>query len=235
VLALKAVAGAVLCVPEPQAADYRAAHPGAEVVTHPDSVVGLSLKRQWVYEKFGDVFMLDDDVPALIRTYGLAPSTRGRLSPDEARAAIEATAETARALGAYLFGFAATGDQRTYSPQAPFRLTGYCNGCALGLLAGSKLWFHPEAVAVEDFWVSGLNAHHHRFAFFDTRFAAIQKATFANPGGLAEHRTPATEEADYKFLRRMFGDAVRLKTHDERFGRRARRSSAWARKMVLPY
>jgi hypothetical protein len=31
----------ILCIPESQATEYRVAHPGAQLVLHPDSVLGL--------------------------------------------------------------------------------------------------------------------------------------------------------------------------------------------------
>ena len=62
VLTTSAVNNAILCVAESQASLYRACNPDIEVVTHPDSVIGLNPKRNWIIKHFGTVFQLDDDI-----------------------------------------------------------------------------------------------------------------------------------------------------------------------------
>lgn len=234
VLAKKAIAGAVLCVEASQAEKYRRHNPEMEIVAHPDAVRGLSLKRQWIYQRFGDVVMVDDDVHYFQRCYRLHGECR--MSAEEARSAVEATAETCRRLGGYLFGLANTANQMHFNASKPFRLTGFINGCCLGLLAGSRLFFHGEAVAVEDFFVSALNAHYHRFCFVDTSFGPHQVDTFKGIGGQAAFRSTATECADLRFLQRMFGAAAQPKAAiRNRFGKQVPSSSAAARTLRLPF
>lgn len=69
VLTTSAVYGAALCVEESQADLYRKCNPGIEIITHPDSVLGLTRKRDWMIRNIGDVFMLDDDISHLSRIY----------------------------------------------------------------------------------------------------------------------------------------------------------------------
>ncbi len=57
----RVIDGVILCVAEEQEAVYRAAYPDLEIVVHPDTVRPLSVKRQWILDHFGDVFMVDDD------------------------------------------------------------------------------------------------------------------------------------------------------------------------------
>ena len=64
VKAVRAINADVLCVPESEANAYRRRNYGVDLVTHPDSVRGLPAKRQWIADRFGDVFMVDDDVKA---------------------------------------------------------------------------------------------------------------------------------------------------------------------------
>jgi hypothetical protein len=220
-------------VAEGQAEDYARHNPGVPILTHPDTLIGLAPKRQWIYDRLGDVFMVDDDV-AFFRALYL-PRHSPRLSPANAYELIQATAETARNLGAFLFGFTGNGDSRTYFPQQPFGLVGFCNGCALGLLAGSKIRFPPEAVAVEDVFASGINAYYHRYAFFDRRFGVIQKKTFRNPGGQSEYRTVERERESLEYLQRMFGDAIRRKKTTNKFGEIRKVSSAFERMLVIPF
>ena len=43
---------------------YQQFNPECEIVTHPDDVMGLIPKRNWMAKHFGELFMLDDDVHA---------------------------------------------------------------------------------------------------------------------------------------------------------------------------
>ena len=226
------VPGAVLCVPAAQEADYRSHNPNSEILAHPDNIVGLSAKRNWIYQRFGDVMMLDDDLTRFSRLYLEPNSLRSsRVTPEETVAIIQNTAYMAKQLGAYVFGFSSVADARNFKPQKPFRLTGYCNGSSFGLLKWSKIFFHKEAVAVEDYFASLVNAYYHRYAFFDLRFGFVQQRTFKNLGGQAEFRSTKSEEQDSKFLRRMFGEAVQQRPPVKR----GKPSHEYQRVIKLPF
>ena len=62
VFAKKLVNNPIICVAESQADLYRQYNPECEIVTHPDDVIGLIPKRNWMARHFGDLMMLDDDV-----------------------------------------------------------------------------------------------------------------------------------------------------------------------------
>lgn len=225
-----------ICVPESQKAAYVAANLGTKIVTHPDSVKGIGLKRQWIYDKWGDVFMVDDDLKSFVRTY--LPKYRSRvkysrMTPEEAYDAVHVLYQMAIQFNAYLFAFAITGDVRNYSPQKPFKFNVPVNGAAMGMRAGSKLFFHPESTAANDMFVSGLNAYFHRYAFVDTRFSFIQEATFAFPGGLSGIRSQGTEVEDKGFLERMFGNAIKVRGGNRR--RLGPAKSAGNRSLIIPF
>lgn len=201
---------AIICVPESQKDIYIEANPNNEIVTHPDSVIGLAAKRQWIYEHFKNVFMLDDDITLFKKMY-TAEKENYRVSKKQAYDIVQNAGNIAKLTGCYLFGFNKNPNVMMYKPFAPFKMSGYATGCAFGLLEGSAIQFTTKTIAVEDFFISGLNAYHHRKAFFDMRFNFVQKDTFTNLGGLADFRTSETEKNDTLFLRRMFGSAIRLK------------------------
>ena len=224
--------GAILCVPKAQEGAYRKHNPGAELSAHPDDVIGLAAKRNWICERFGDVMMLDDDLTRFSRLYLEANSLRvSRVSPDETAAIIQQTADAARQLGAYVFGFSSVADARNFKPQRPFRLTGYCNGSSFGLLKGSRVFFHKDAVAVEDYFASLVNAYYHRYAFFDLRFGFVQQKTFKNLGGQSEFRSTKSEERDLRFLEREFGDAIQQRPPVKR----GKASHEFQRVVKLPF
>jgi hypothetical protein len=172
--------------------------------------VGLARKRDWIIKHFGSVFMLDDDIDHLVRLYvekGESPV----VGADTAREIVMATAQAARDAGAYLFGFSTSPTPVSFNSLNPIALSGYVTGCAHGVLAGSKLWYNPDIICNEDYWISLLNAYYHRFIFKDTRFYWSQKDTFVNRGGLSEFRNIDAEEQDFLLLKRVFGDVVELR------------------------
>ena len=197
----------IICVPESQERAYRLCNPSDEIVTHPDSIVGLARKRDWIIKHFGSVFMLDDDIGALKRVY----SELGESADVDEQSAydlIQSAADACRQAGAFLFSFAHAPAPVAYDPFNPIDLSGYHTGCAHGVLAGSKLWYSPEIKVNEDYWISCLNAYLHRFSWKDTRFYFAQRNTFVNPGGLSEFRNLEAEEKDFEFLQQVFGKEV---------------------------
>jgi hypothetical protein len=176
---LQAVNNAILCVEESQVPMYRACNPKVEIVSHPDAVRGLAAKRDWILRYFGDVMMLDDDIEELRRVYE-PPRLRSfdklrvdqkndidnilpvSVDPDDAYAIIQMTAAACRDAGFYAFGFSTSPTPLHYDVFEPISLSGYLTGCAHGVLKGSKLWYNPEIICNEDYWLSCLNAHYHR-------------------------------------------------------------------------
>jgi len=209
VLTFDAIDDIILCVAESQLPLYKETYPDAEYSVHPDSVVGLSAKRQWIYEEFGDVFMLDDDAVALYDMTHEAGSTEAsKISPKRARAMLDRLYTEAKDLGVYLWGFFQSSDPRMYGPQNPFKVTGYVLGGSIGLCAGSRIHFPKEINTIEDFWAAGLNAHYHRKIWVDRRYAFKFKDTFKGKGGCSQHRTIDVEKRGNEMLRKAFGTKV---------------------------
>lgn len=204
----KKVANSIICIPESQLSEYRE-HVGheVEIVTHPDSVIGLSWKRQWMFDHFGNAFHLDDDLLFMKRIYQ-EPGEKDKLSPQEIYNVIQTTSGAARAAGVFMFGFNTSGKPFTYSAMQPIQMSGYVNTCAFGLFTGSKLYFRPEQRYQEDYWISGLNAYHNRKIWRDNRFYFHFGETWTGSGGLAEFRNLDTLEKTLKELQGFFGDDV---------------------------
>jgi hypothetical protein len=222
---------AIVCIPESQAPEYRAAHPLAQLVTHPDSVLGLQAKRNWMYKHFGNLLMLDDDLTDFRRLY--LPAGEPVSVQDEARIGtiIHETAYAAKQSGSYLFGFNSNPNPTMYKALNPIQLTGWVNGCAQGLLAGSKLWWSTDIKCNCDYWISALNAYHHRTIWKDTRFTFIQADTFTGAGGQAEFRNMEAEAADYELLVRCFGEAIQKKKDSKL----AKRKHEFQKTLKLPF
>jgi len=223
------VANAIICVPDSQKAEYMEYNSENEIITHPDSVKGLTLKRQWIYEHFGDVMMLDDDITAFRRLY--TSSNYLVKNKREVWEIIQTTAQNARQAGVFLFGFNKNPSPMAYRSHKPISLTGYVTGCATGLLKGSKLYYDGRINCNEDFWISALNAHYHRMIWKDNRFTFIQKDTFVNPGGLSEFRNMEAERQDFEYLKSKFGDIIQLKKEN---GQR-KKMHPYEKTLTLPF
>jgi hypothetical protein len=235
----KTVSQAIICIPESDLEAYKEHYPGIELVTHPDSILGLAPKRQWIYDYFGDVFMLDDDISIARRLWPMSGTKKATfLTPDEAYAVIQWCGNTAALCGCYLFGFNKVPNPIIYDPLRPILLSGYVTGCAIGLLRGSRIHYTADSIAVEDFYVAGINAYYHRKAFLDLRFNFVQEETFKRAGGLGFYRTIDTEKEDTLLLRRLFGESITLKA--EKFGSKAGRTATknhnpYGRTMHIPF
>lgn len=230
ILTHQVIPDAIICIPESQLPEYRAAHPDAQLVTHPDSVVGLAAKRNWMYQYFGNVLQLDDDITDFRRMY-LPAGEKVSIAPDRAMAIIRETAYAAQQAGAYLWGFSSNPNPTMYKTMNPIAMTGYVTGCATGLLRGSKLWYNSQIICNEDYWISCLNAFHHRIIWKDLRFTFTQKDTFVGQGGLAEFRNLDAERQDFELLRRCFGDVIQ----EKKDSKLAKRKHQFQKTMKLPY
>lgn len=221
ILTTKVVSNCILCVPESQKDDYVKNNPDVEILAHPDSIIGLTAKRQWICEKYNDVFMLDDDINALNVRYFENKQIDGSQKikdPDMAYELIQNLYRTAKEMDCKLFGFTKDSDIRNYKPQNPFSFTGLISGGAFGHIGfnDSKLFYDTDQKVVEDYWISLLNMYHYRYLIIDNRFSFVASDTFLNQGGCSEYRNVEQEKKDYIFLKKMFGDSVKRKKATKR-------------------
>jgi hypothetical protein len=217
---LKGVEG-MLCVAKSQEPLYREFYPDAEYVIHPDEVLGLPAKRNWVVEHFkkDDVFMIDDDITSIVDL--TTPPRSGPTAVKRAKVPllIERCRDMAEDLGTYLFSFASNANHQQFMPQRPFKFTGYVLGGAFGLRAGHGLWWHPDCIQ-EDYWISALNAHYHRKIVRDDRYGFHPKDTFKSDGGLSATRTMKHMQEAIVVLQEHFGKDVIVMKKDANWGKR---------------
>lgn len=232
----KILPGAIVAVPESQKADY--AGVGLDVLTHPDSIKGLTPKLNWLLEKFADedLFFADDDLVSLQRCF-LGPDDRDPRAIKEPELILELLQQTqqlAADVGAFLWGFEASGGAiRYYTGLKPMALTGYINGCAIGFRKNHGLKFDERIVAKNDYDICAMNTWRHRKCFKNLRYCFTQKETFVGKGGQSAYRTSATEERDVELLLKKYGPVIRAGGHS---GAR-KRDYAGAKKieLILPF
>ena len=174
-----------------------------EIVTH-NSLRSLAEIRQFIYKKYKDVFMVDDDIVSVERLYTTSDS---KLNEEEIYNLIQKTYQQAKSIKAALFGFNNNPSPTHYNQHKPFMMKGYINGSSFGIIENDHLYFSNKTVACESHWINLLNAYHNRFNFIDKRFHFRQKtdSTFKLEGGQTGKRTLETEKQDTLFLRRIFG------------------------------
>ncbi len=194
----------LLCVAESEGPAYRAEHPEARIDVHPDAVVGITAKRNWMIEKYGSLFMVDDDGRRMVDM-----QTMEKLEPAQAVDVVQRAADTAEATGAYLFGLNQSSIPLHFFPGKPFRMSGEVTAGSWGLLEGHDLPLCPpsEMAVAEDIWFSAVNAWKHRKVFVDDRFNIPMKMG-TNPGGCQDLRTQLAIDRTLEFLRQSFGDAI---------------------------
>jgi hypothetical protein len=197
-----------LCVPASQEADYRKSNPENELIVHPDTIVGLSAKRQWLLDRYGDVFMLDDDV-AVMNDLTRAPGESMRVTdPQVIRDLIYRLFDQAAQMGAHLLGFANFANPAAAWPHHPFELTGFVPGRAIGVRAGGKLFFPDRVLITDDLYVSALNAHFHRYCLRDCRYVFMAPGTWKNEGGMNVHRSWQRMLENNQLMIDLFGEAI---------------------------
>lgn len=221
----------IICVPEAQKEEYAEHNPGIEIVTHPDEVIGSSPKRQWIYEKFGDVFMIDDDVMYMNRVYRKRKE-KVILTKDETTDVITDTFHLCKENGIFLFGFNRVAHPKAFKAHQPIKMNGYLCGGAYGMIKGSKNFFpnYPYFVA-DDYFLSAINAYYHRYCWIDSRFSFAYNETEAGQGGCADYRTEERRKESYIYLKKHFGDAIvpRKDTSIKRV------KSRWEKTLKIPY
>lgn len=223
------IKNAILCVPESEKEAYEEFNPGMPILTHPDSLVGLARKRQFIYEHFPNSFQIDDDIKAIHRIY-TEKGEKTALDADEAYDIVQFCGNMAKLARCFLFGFHKDSNPLGYHEMKPIRLTGILNG-DIGLLEGSKLFFSDKAVVTEDYWICALNAYHHRMMWVDERFATSGVSTFHNKGGCSNYRTLEQEAEDTMFLRKTFGECITLKKDTSI----AKRKHPYQRGLKIPF
>jgi hypothetical protein len=211
VITTKLVKNAIICVAESQVDLYKEHNPDYEIVAHPDSVIGLIPKRNWMKNHFGDMFMIDDDVFMFHKLY----MNMGEPSVVKSSAFIEnqiyALYETAKLMEVPLFGFTKNPRPEQYNVFKPYRLDQTITGCAYGVMGNSDIKWDEDFKLKEDFYISCLAKYKYRKILVDTRFNFGQKDTFVSSGGLAEIRNHDQERRDMLRMRKNFGECVTLK------------------------
>ena len=211
VFAKKLVLNPIICVAESQADLYRQFNPECEIVTHPDDVIGLIPKRNWMAKHFGELFMIDDDVHA-VKNLVVEKGEPGVIrDPEKVTEIINSLYELACMLDVHLFGFTSRISPVMYDESGFYSLSTMITGCSYGVRYNKNVWWNEEIKLKEDFWISCYMKYKERRILTDLRYNFSQKSTFVNAGGLAAFRNQEEERRSILFIKKNFGDSIQLK------------------------
>lgn len=211
VFAKKLVLNPIICVAESQADLYRQFNPECEIVTHPDDVIGLIPKRNWMAKHFGELFMIDDDVHA-VKNLVVEKGEPGVIrDPERVTEIINSLYELACMLDVHLFGFTSRISPVMYDESGFYSLSKMITGCSYGVRYNKNVWWNEEIKLKEDFWISCYMKYKERRILTDLRYNFSQKSTFVNAGGLAAFRNQEEERRSILFIKKNFGDSIQLK------------------------
>ena len=211
VFAKKLVLNPIICVAESQADLYRQFNPECEIVTHPDDVIGLIPKRNWMAKHFGELFMIDDDVHA-VKNLVVEKGEPGIIrDPEKVTEIINSLYELACMLDVHLFGFTSRISPVMYDESGFYSLSKMITGCSYGVRYNKNVWWNEEIKLKEDFWISCYIKYKERRILTDLRYNFSQKSTFVNAGGLAAFRNQEEERRSILFIKKNFGDSIQLK------------------------
>lgn len=170
-----AIPNSVVCVPQSEYDEYVKHNGEDRVVAHPDSILGIGPKRQWIIEQFKSVFMIDDEYDHLVRTYLPEGSDLpNACTPEETYEIIQATAKLTKELGTYLFGFSKTAKPLYFNPADPFGISVSSSNLVyygIGILDGGQIHVPDDLNYNEDDYITLINAHYNRFHLVDKRFS----------------------------------------------------------------
>ena len=160
----------IICVAKSQAELYKEFNPDCEIVTHPDDIIGLIPKRNWMAKHFRELFMLDDDVDACKKLYTEKGETARIRDRNEITKIIENLYDIACLLDVHVFGFTSRISPVMYDETEYLSLDKMITGCSYGVRYNKNVWWNEELKLKEDFWISCYMKYTERKVLTDLRY-----------------------------------------------------------------
>ena len=200
-------------VPESDVPEYRNLFAEDRLIVHPDSVIGLPPKYNWLSAEFQnkekvDCFYMDDDLTSVNRVWP-QKSSNVKLSPRELVDAICNCCNMAEDVGAFLYGFNERASPLMFSDRDPFSFRGMVCSRSMGLRYGHGLIIDERLHVRGEYDISLLNAFRYRIVAKDMRFSFVNDQEMRT-GGLAHYRNAERMRSSYELLRQKYGNAVCL-------------------------
>lgn len=213
VISKKIVKNPIICVAENQKELYAEYNPECEIVTHPNDVIGLIPKRNWMAKYFGELFMIDDDISSVHQMFLPPKCDEGvTIKPDKVNVIINNLYEMAKMLDVHCFGFCNVPTPIMFDEFQWLRLNKNITGCSYGVIFNDNTKWDERLKLKEDFLISSYMLYKERKILTDLRYCFMQQGTMVRPGGLSGIRNQDTERQSILLLKKMFGDSIQIKT-----------------------
>jgi hypothetical protein len=200
-----------IVVPAKEVDEYKEWNPNCEIVAEPSTVRNIVASRQFILDKFGSVFMLDDDLKHVRKNYIYEGEDYLVESSDEITSIIDRTADMAKGVGAKMYGFINIRQPLHYVSHKPVTFTGYLNASYCGFLDGHNLEYDLTYKEGEDHYMSCLNVYRNRYMIIENRYSFVTDGNFEAEGGCQLDRTKSEMLKTTLKLKRTFGDAIHIK------------------------
>lgn len=205
---LRLIPDAIVCVSESEKEIYKNSC-SANIITHPDSVSGIGMLRNWVVENISDglCVMLDDDIEYVYDQSGLH---KQRIEePGHCMAILERTAIAARDANVRVFGYTQMSRPLSFKPFDPITLNTWVGG-VVGVVGKEPLW-DETLILRSDIDACLRSMITERIVFVDGRYCWIHKR-FEGIGGNNTSRTDARHTSEIKKLQSRWGRHLGVKT-----------------------
>lgn len=207
----KVVNDIIIVCPFDEYEEYKEHNPDIEIIQRPKEVMGISLVRQYILDKFEDPFMIDDDIEGLRRLYEEDNEKAQVFTSKEIEDIINHTKFLSEELGAKMYGFTHKHNPVIYEAFRPYLMTGFICASSCGFNKNHGLRENIDIISADDYYMSGLNMYHNRFNLFNTRYVFKKIENFKNAGGLQMVRNTENIKNDTLILREHFGDVITIK------------------------
>jgi len=227
------VSDVIFVVPEKEALDYEKNLPNNTIIPCPNDIKGIVKTRQWMLEKWPNIFMIDDDIYVIRRQYVESQKTTTNVTdPDEAWDIIQDLADITKQMGGYHFGFSNAREPVQYEAGRPITHTKYINNSFMGFLEGHGLSYDTTFDEAEDYYICCMNIFKNRFSVIDQRYVFKTHQNFTSNGGCAMYRTQESMIRNTNRLKALFGEDI---VHDKVQSKLKKNINKGERILIFPY
>jgi hypothetical protein len=199
------IPSALISVAQGQVKDYvDAGNNKSKMLIHPDDMIGLCKKRNWILRNVTDevVVMIDDDIANVRSLVGERP----RVIKDEASILriFNNSCEIAKVVGAHLFGYNQSWDIKKYAPFVPFSFIGYPAGVH-GII-GREVWYDENNMLHDDVDYALQQIEKYRVVWLDKRFGfCCPVQTTRMPGRGQSYNSEQRDRQERAYLKQKWG------------------------------
>ena len=227
------ISNVIFVVPENEVDEYRDNLPENDVVGCPQSIKGITATRQWMLERWKNIFMADDDIYQVRRQFEESQKADTNIKdPDKAWELIQDLASITKQMGGYHFGFSNAREPVQFESGKPIVHTKYINNSFMGFLEGHGLKYDLSFDEAEDYYICCMNIFKNRFSVLDQRYVFKTKQNFTSDGGCALYRTQDSMIRNTERLKALFGTDV---VHDKGQSKLKKNVNKGERILIFPY